>query len=155
MRVLFPLFASLALAGCPYDPHAHRYTTTEPKTADIAGTYVLDELYLPSEVGESRPDIRVSLHADGTFAATNVPPSRMDTPDAKFFTSLVSGTGKWEKDTTGTLDPGNKRIWGVKLRTPDNRFSSANLTGDKPPYGLIFTLGDPDSGDAVILKKQP
>ena len=27
------------------------------------------------------------------------------------------------------------------------------LTGKKPPFGLIFTLGDPDSGDAMMLAR--
>jgi hypothetical protein len=79
----------------------------------------------------------------------------MEEPDKTFSSSLVSGTGKWEMDTIGTLDPGAKRIWGVYLRTPDNRFHAADFTGARPPYGLIFTLGDPDSGYAIILKKKP
>ena len=155
MRALPLILASLTLAGCQYDPHASLYTTTEPKPQDIAGTYVLDTFHLPSEVGTARPQVVVELRADGTFAATNVPPWELREPGTNFFTSLVGGTGKWEKGSTGTLDPGQKTIWGVYLRTPDNRFHPANLTGGKPPYGLIFTLGDPDSGNAVILKRKP
>jgi len=154
MRGVLLFGASLLLAGCQYDPHASLYTTTEPKTEDVLGTYVLDALHLPSECGSARPDIVVELHGDGTFAATNVPLWKLETPGTNFFTSLVSGSGNWEKDTLGTLDPGQKHIWGVYLRTPDNRFHPANFTGDKPPYGLIFTLGDPDSGHAVILKRK-
>src|SRR5262245_16140754 len=119
MRTLLPILASLALTGCQYDPHANLYTTTEPKTADVVGTYILDAFHLPPEVGSARPVVVVELHADGTFAATNVPPWQLGTPGTNFFTSLVSGTGKWEKSTLGTLDPGQKRIWGAYLRTPD------------------------------------
>lgn len=148
------VLASLALVGCG-DPHAGLYTTTEPKAGDVVGTYVADAFHLPPEVGVARPVVQLELRADGTFAAINLPPSNVETPGPDFLKSLSSGTGKWEKDTMGTLDPGHKRIWGVHLRTPDNRFQSANFTGDKPPYGLIFVFGDPDSGHAVILKRKP
>jgi hypothetical protein len=155
MRALPLILAWMILAGCQYDPHASLYTTSEPKAEDIVGTYILDTFHLSPEVGTARPQVLVELRADGTFAATNVPPWELREPGTNFFTSLVNGTGKWEKGSTGTLDPGRKTIWGVNLRTPDNRFHSASFTGDKPPYGLIFTLGDPDSGNAVILKRKP
>lgn len=154
MRTLLLILASLALVGCQYDPHANLYTTSEPKSDDVVGTYVLDTFHLPPQVGSAPQDVVVELHADGTFAATNVPPWMLEDPGTNFFRSLLTGSGKWEKATLGTLDPGQKRIWGVYLRTPDNRFEPANFTGDMPPYGLIFTLGDPDSGYAVILRKK-
>ena len=154
MRTLILLFAALVLAGCQRDPHAYLYTTSEPKTEDIIGTYVLDAYHLPSIVGSARPEVVVELHADGTFAATNVPPLGLHEPSNNFFGSLLSATGKWEKHTTGTLDPGNKRIWGIYLRTPDSKIEPASFTGDKAPYGLIFTIGDPDSGDAMILRRK-
>jgi hypothetical protein len=155
MRTPFLILASLALAGCQYDPHANLYTTTEPMAEDVVGTYVADTFHLPPEVGSTRPEVLVELHADGTFLASNVPPWQLSSPGTNFFASLLSGSGKWEKGSLGTLDPGNKPMWGVYLRTTDNRIHPANFTGDKPPYGLIFTLGDPDSGHAVILKKRP
>ncbi len=161
MRTFWLIFASLVWAGCQYDPHAHLYTTTEPKTEEVVGTYVLKDFHLPREVGSARPEVTVELRADGTFTATNVPPWQLDTPGTNFFALLLSGTGKWEKDTLGAVSSGrkSKSIWGVYLRMPDDgthpRMHPANFTGDKPPYGLIFTLGDPDSGHAVILKRKP
>ncbi|MFN0198761.1 MAG: hypothetical protein ACKVT0_18595 [Planctomycetaceae bacterium] len=154
MRNILLVLAAVILAGCQYDPHGHLYTTSEPKDADIVGTYVLDRFELPADISIAHRDIEVELHVDGTFTATNVPPRNIET-DKAFFASLLSGTGTWEKDAIGTLDPGSKSMWGVYLQTPDDRFHSANFTGDQPPYGLIFTLGDPDSGDAVILKRKP
>jgi hypothetical protein len=154
MRIVLLALVLVALAGCQYDPHADLYTTTEPKTQDIIGSYVLDRYDLPQDISITHRDVEVELHADGTFTATNVPPWKMEGPDKTFSASLLSGTGKWEKDTLGTVDPGSKRIWGVYLRTPGDRFHPAYFTGDKPPYGLIFTLGDPDSGNAVILKRK-
>ena len=154
MRTLLLTLASLAVVGCQYDPHANFYTTNEPKAEEVVGTYVLDAFHLPPEVGSSRPAVVVELHADGTFAATNVPPWELGTPGTNFFTSLLTATGKWERDALATLDAGQKHIWGVQLRTPDSKIHPAYFTGNKPPYGLIFTLGDPDSGHAVILRKK-
>jgi len=152
-KILFGL-VSIVLIGCQHDPHGKLYTTSEPKNGDIVGTYVLDRFDLPIDSSNVRCDVVVELHADGTFAATNVPPWKMEEVNTNFFSQLLNGNGKWEKDTLGTLDPGSKHIWGVYLRTPDNRFHPVKFTGNKPPYGLIFTLGDPDSGHAVLLKKK-
>lgn len=140
--------------GCQYDPHAHLLTTEEPNNNDIVGTYVLDSYYLPNGSNIENCGIKVEIHANGTFSATNIPPWELGTPDANFLSSLISGTGKWEKSVMGTLDPGARKIWGIYLRADSNRFLPADFTGDKFPYGLIFTLGDPDSGYAILLKKQ-
>jgi len=151
-KIIFGLVLIL-LTGCQYDPHANLYTTSEPKAEDIIGTYVLDRLDLPMDTTKTQCDVMVELHTDGTFTATNIPPGKMEDPGTNFFSELVSGSGKWEKRTLGTLD-NSKRIWGIDLQTPDNRFHPASFTGDKPPYGLIFTLGDPDSGYGVLLKRK-
>jgi len=156
-RIRIHLLAALAmaLAACQYDPHAGLYTTTEPRDADIIGTYVLDRFDLPEEITIEHHDVEVELHSDGTFSAKNVPPWELTTPTKEtFFGGLLSGTGRWEKAPIGTLDPGGRQMWGIYLRAPGNEFHPANFTGAKPPYGLIFTLGDPDSGDAVILKRK-
>ena len=153
MRKILFVLIPIALVGCQYDPHANLYTTNEPKVEDSVGTYVLDRFDLPIDTSKVQCDVVVELHADGTFAATNIPPWKMDDVTTNFFSQLLNGSGKWEKDTLGTLDD-SKRIWGVYLRTPDNRFHPVDFTGSKPPYGLIFTLGDPDSGYAVLLKKK-
>ena len=153
MRKMLFAFFLFALAGCQYDPHGDIYTTTEPKVEDIVGTYVLDRFDLPMDTSKIHCDVTVDLHVDGSFNATNIPPWGIGEVHTNFFSLLSSGNGKWEKSALGTLD-GSKRIWGAYLRTPDNRFHPVDFTGDKPPYGLIFTLGDPDSGNAVLLKKK-
>jgi hypothetical protein len=154
LKLFFISFPFVLLAGCQYDPHAHLLTTTEPRPEDIVGTYVLDRFYLPDDVLIKDRNIKVDLRSDGTFTATNIPPWELKDPDNKFFSELLSGEGKWEKDVLGRLDPGSKEIWGIYLRSNHNKFHPAQLTGEKPPYGLIFTLGDPDSGNAILLKKE-
>ena len=144
----------ILLAGCQYDPHGDLYLTTEPKAEDVVGTYVLERFDFPQKITIAHRNVEVELHADGTFTATNVPPWVLGEPDAPFFSTLLSGTGNWEKAKIGILDPGSHPMWGVYLRTPDNRIHPAHFTGKKPPYGLIFTLGDPDSGNAILLKRR-
>ena len=56
---------------------------------------------------------------------------------------------------TIVVDPGAHPIWGVYLRDPADKMMPADFTGKKPPYGLIFQLGDPDSGYAILMKKKP
>jgi len=129
-------------------------TLTEPKPTDLVGVYVVDRFDLPPEVGTRYVDITLELHADGTFTATNVPPWVLDGPTENFFSTLISGSGKWEIATMGQLDPGAHPIWGVFLRDPANKMHPAECTGDQAPYGLMFELGNPDSGDAVLLKKK-
>lgn len=43
--------------------------------------------------------------------------------------------------------------WGVYLESDAVDLDPPGLTGRKPPYGLIYTLGDPDSGDAMIFER--
>lgn len=151
-RCLTPLLA-LTLLSCQYDPHAHLLTTTEPEARDIVGTYVLDRYDLPAASKIKHMPVRLELHADSTFTATNIPPDNPEAPDGSFFSDLLSGTGRWEKAPLGIVDPGSKTIWGVYLRSKEHAFHYAEFTGSQPPYGLIFTLGDPDGGNAVLLRK--
>lgn len=152
MRKLWIMLATFVFAGCQFDPHAHLHTTNEPQNEDVVGTYVLDTLDLHAEAGTVCPEIVVELHADGTFVATNIPRWDGDSPGPDFFTTLIGGNGKWQKALLAVLDRVKKDLWGVYLRSSDHKFHPANFTGNKPPSGLIFTLGDPDCGDAVLLK---
>lgn len=99
----------------------------------------------------------VELLADGRFTANNVPPQSSETPDARLFKKLLSGSGNWRIDSVGGIDNGLGREqthWGVYLESPMVHIEAAGLTGTKPPYGLIFTLGDPDSGQAMFFERR-
>ena len=146
------------LFGCQYDPFAHRYATEKPSEADVAGSYELVQQTVTTQglaAMEGRP-CEVELHANGTFAATNIPPRVLDAPGKDFFHTLISGTGTWRIDKVGSLDNGFgklKPIWGVYLDSNQAEFISANLTRNSSPHGLIFGLGDPDAGQVMILEK--
>jgi hypothetical protein len=98
----------------------------------------------------------VQLAADGTFTATNVPPFVFAAPPISSLTALVSGSGTWQLGGVGGVDNGwgkHKTHWGVHLKSQGARLESLGFSGDKPPYGLIFTIGDPDSGTVMILER--
>lgn len=155
-----PLILTLLLVlGCQYDPHAHLYTTDKPETMDVVGSYVLASQSLaPGGLTALRgKTCSIELRSDGTFVATNVPPWQDGFPHANFFDTLISGSGTWRIGSVGSVDDGRKPLkthWGVYLDSPAARFAAVGLTSPKPPYGLIYTLGDPDSGEALILKRK-
>ena len=143
------------LAGCQFDPHAHLLTPTEPRAEDIPGVYVFDRSYLPRNVEGKPPEMEIELRADGTFKATSVPPWGVGEPGTNFYATFQSGTGKWLKSPMGTVN-GSRHIWGVYLQTAGDELEldAPAFTGDEPPYGLMFTFGDPDSGHALLLKRR-
>jgi len=100
----------------------------------------------------------VELASDGSFVAANVPPSSpLADVDGHIFSKLLGGSGRWRIDAVGGIDNGlahEKTHWGVYLDSPTANIRPAGLTGTKFPYGLVFNLGDPDSGKAMILERQ-
>lgn len=156
------VFLSLvaACSGCQFDPHADLYTTVRPQPADVVGTYRLTrQTVTPDGLAalKGRPCV-VELRDDGTFVAGNVPLATVAGATPDFFSRLVSTSGTWRVDGIGAVASSRQSSethWGVVFDAGPTRMMSAGLTGQKPPYGLIFTLGDPDSGDALILEKAP
>lgn len=158
MRTLLCLLAVAFLQGCQYDPYAHTFTTEKPQTNGVVGRYVLkDQTVVKGGLSamQGRP-CAVDLAADGTFVATNVPPFVFGAPPVTSLSSLVSATGTWRLNSVGGIDNGTGKIkthWGAHLDSQSPQIQSPGFTGDKPPYGLIFTIGDPDSGTVMILER--
>lgn len=159
MRASLLLTLLLSLTGCHYDPHAHLYTTDMPETTNVVGSYVLTSQTLTRDglAALKGKACLIDLRADGTFVATNVPPWQDGFPPTNFFDTLITGSGTWRIESVGSVDDGRKPLkthWGVYLDSPTTKFDSVGLSGAKPPYGLIYTLGDPDSGEALILERK-
>jgi len=155
------MVALLACESCQYDPHAHLYTTRKPSPQDLVGLYKLKRQTVTgdglSALGGKLPV--VELFADGSFTATNVSPRGPKTSvrDQDFWGTLLNASGHWRVGSVGGIDNGVGREethWGVYLDSVAAPVDAAGLTGTKPPYGLIFTLGDPDSGTAMFLERQ-
>ena len=152
------LLLMLVSSACFYqfDPYADLLTTKEPDTADVLGTYVLKEQTLTDENLDFLQGKQATLEisANSTFTTTNFPIwlEKTDITDYKV-NKLLSVTGEWKIGKVGSVSSdGNdiKSIWGIHF---SGEIDSAGLTGDKPPYGLIFTYGDPDNGDVMIFEK--
>jgi hypothetical protein len=142
-------------AGCQYDPHAHCYTTTRPQAADVVGRYKLTSQTVTTgglSVLHGKP-CDIELRADGTFTAVNLPTDTHGSPGTDCFSTLVTGSGNWRIDVVSHGASYETEHWGIEFESPAVKIHSTNLAGQKPPYELIFTLGDPDSGDAMIFEK--
>lgn len=158
MRAALFLTLLLVGTGCQYDPHAHIYTTDKPETTNVVGSYVLASQTFTRDglAALQGRTCLIELRADGTFVATNVPPWQSGFPSTNFFNTLISGSGTWRIDSVGSVDDGQKPLkthWGVYLDSPTIKFDAPGLSSPKPPYGLIYTLGDPDGGEALILER--
>lgn len=144
------ILVTLACLG-PYDPYAHLLTTKEPDTADVTGLYILTEQTLTE--GKLNflqgKQATIELKPDGTATLSNFP-LWLELGMSYKFDRFLSGTDRWQVERVGLLSSGDD-IWGIGF----SQITSASLTGDQPPYGLIFTYGDPDSGDVMIFEKVP
>ena len=160
MRTMLLLALMVLIQGCQYDPHAQLYTTDKPQESDVVGRYTLTSQSVKRDglaVMQGHPCF-IELRADGTFIATNVPPLLLDSPGTNFFSTLISGSGTWHLDSVGSVGGGagttTKTWWGVDLDSTVTRYQHVGLSGAKSPYGLIYTLGDPDEGMSLILEKK-
>ncbi|CAN5916871.1 hypothetical protein BH11VER1_BH11VER1_22140 [soil metagenome] len=163
--MLMLLALLLTVAGCKQDPVDESLTLTEPDELDLVGTYEIDKLRLPVELADLKLDTRLELMGDGRFNARNIPPSSSGdhAPAANFSHTLTSATGIWNKRKSSILKPAQAPVWGIHLADrpytaanvngPRNEWLSVRCTGQAPPFGILFQLGDPDHGYSIHLKR--
>jgi hypothetical protein len=156
MRAVLVLALMLLAAGCQHDPYAHLLTTVRPEPSEVVGRYTLVKQTVTAgdlAALDGRLCV-VDLRADGTFSADRVP-TVVDVPADNVFNTLVSVHGSWRVDSVGSVDNGwsAKTHWGIYLDSGTAMLVPAGLTGQKAPYGLIFTFGDPDGGKAMFLER--
>lgn len=149
----------LLISGCQFDPNVDFYTTTEPAVADVVGRYTLtNQSVAPGGSALLTDNLSViELRGDGTFTATNVPPSGSDPRDDKFFEKLITDSGTWTIDAVGSIANGDhppKKHWGISFNATQFDIMPVGLTGSGSPFGLIFTLGDPDGGHVMVLERE-
>lgn len=148
----------LLLAGCQYDPYAHLYTTEKPNDADVTGRYDISEQTLTTDglaFLKGKP-CSIEIRADHTFYVTNLPIWRETRPVEYTLEVLKTRSGTWTIETAGSISDGSgpsKTAWGISLAASGSALGHVTFTGKKPPYGLIFGYGDPDSGSAMRFEK--
>jgi len=155
------ILAAALASGCGQDPvvtaarKRHRdYVGTEPKAADVVGTYVLsDQTVVPGGVSAvGGRHCRLDVFADGTFSIKNYPRS-----SGGRFSSFQSTTGTWRLATIGTsygYGPNPKECWGFQFYGAGERIDPTAFTGPEQPYGLLTILGDPDSNRTIRFKRK-
>jgi hypothetical protein len=146
----------LCLAGCQQDPYGWAYTTKKPDAADLVGNYAPDDatLKLIAEHGHYPPrPASIVLDASGRVTVTDIPDWWL-TDLGRSQGGFDSGSGTW------SVQPHQE--WWIIGATFDsmNGFASQNhrsgglvtgfgLVGERPPYKIHLTLGDPDDGQAM------
>lgn len=156
----FLILALVILAGCQYDPYTSVYTTTQPKTNDVVGVYVPDTntVALISKEGHYGPaSPSITLLDDGTIIITNIPDWWLTFGEPRG--GFDSGRGTWSiqkhqdwwvlsvgfTDTTQFASLTNK---------PGGLGTEMMLVGEKPPYKIHLTVGDPDAGRGMEFEKK-
>jgi hypothetical protein len=164
------LFASFA--SCQGDPYASEYTTEEPLTRDVVGSYefqmqtVDDSLNEKFRIGQ-KPVIIISPNHTFTMHRMPVFKSVTFTVDVGPATDKlglqnykserpITVSGKWKLQLVGTEGEGQnlKKHWGIFFDSVPVMISSAGLLGPKMPRALIFVFGKPTDGKVMILSKK-
>ena len=155
------LFSLAVLPGCPHDPYAHSYTSAKPSESDLVGTYLLSEesSRLVAERGgyEKRP-ASIILEDKGVLRFANVP-DWWNTSFGKPGGQFDSAVGRWK------VERKQDRWWALGITFPrESPLASVGgspvvfcawimLVGERPPYVLHLSIGDPDEGDAMQFVK--
>lgn len=153
MRRYTVVLLMLATTACQYDPFAHEFTKVRPETGKLVGVYELDDEsteMLRRKYKLVPPTSKFVLRSDGTFSISEVPTCWREPTECSSATESADGTWQVKK-----LD----EWWEVRLRCtkiqgePSDYGLGAHVRGDRPPQLLHFTVGDPDSGEALAFRK--
>lgn len=156
--VFLPVLALISSACfCQHDPYAHLFATQRPSSENVVGVYILKEQTLSTgglNFIQGQP-ATIELLDDGTYTVTNFPLWKEIGATEYEFKSLLTMTGTWQIEAVGTVSNSaeSTTAWGIVFE-PALDDSVANLMNNEPPHGLIFTYGDPDSGDVMIFEKE-
>ena len=162
--VTLTLLAVLALSGCQYDPHTREYpaseTTPKPRVQDLSGTYFPTpeaQAFIKNQGHYPSAKTFIVLSRNGTFRFSNVPDC-WHTESGDSHGKFDSGSGRWTIENY-------QEWWDVGLnftnttgfhseKLPNGLTTGIQLIGQKPPYRLHLTVGDPDGGKALDFERQ-
>lgn len=138
-------------AGCQFDPYGSDYTKVQPTREDVAGIYKVDPKTVNSFKAQHGVDpaaAEINLKPDGSFELKEMPACWLAVTCAG---RLQSASGTWSIQK-------HQEWWALSLETREldgrkhGHYSEAMLRGEKRPYLVHFTIGDPDSGQALVLE---
>lgn len=145
----------LCLVSCQFNPFASEFTSVRPNEQQLVASYAPDRETrdrLASQLNITiHPQCRLELRRDHTFTATNLPDCWFSN-EIDCAPGLVTFSGEWTVSE-------NQEWWAVDLRARSINGVArdfqlpAMVRGDRPPYILHLTIGDPDSGNAVAFER--
>jgi hypothetical protein len=144
-----------AFAGCQFNPYADDLTTNHPSFKDIIGTYIFEKQTLVSILKDKKAGAaKIVIYSDSTYRAINVADfeGKIGFQD----NGIINKTGKWNIETVGGIANGSggvDNVWGIALTSMPENLQHIGFMGEKPPYKLIVTYGDPDTGAVMIFRK--
>jgi hypothetical protein len=156
LQIIVSLFS--ILVGCNRDPYATEYTTEEPLTRDVVGSYEFQMQTVDAELNEkfrSGPKPVIIISPNHTFMMHRMPMLK-SVALAGDAGKPITISGKWKLQLVGTDDDGKdpKNHWGIVFDNVPVTISSAGLLGPKNPRSLIFVFGEASEGKVMILTKK-
>lgn len=147
----------VGLTGCQLDPWNDGFVTRKVRDSKIVGKYVMDaqSQKLSIRVPGSDAVFPVSSSAQIVFSADHNA-QFIKVPDYIGTDSCsITGRGSWQLEKRGKFTVVLARIVNEEKGSPcKGDFGyEVMLYGDRPPYKLNITIGDPDSGAAVQFEK--
>ena len=136
------------------------FTTEKPNMKDIYGEYKLSEKTKKelniSEIESQK--IKIRFYDDGIFEFENYPQNEY----SKNFTDFhnINAKGKWKMELNQNnwiLSLNFEKIINSKTGNEENDkyfYTSYNLIGDSPPYGIYSLIGDPDNWEGIKMEKK-
>jgi len=150
-------FTIIAIATACYSPYADESLIVKPKKEDVVGNYVFGFQTVDNSLDkEQLRKGRLEIKGDGTFNIVKLPALEIVKPRT-YKWAITSLSGTWTIETIGTIDfgaGGLKQHWGLILDSAPDELKYAGLMGKEKPIGIMFTFGDPDSGEVVMLEKK-
>ena len=151
---------SICLAGCQYDPHTASYTTTQPKPEDLVGVYAPDQTTtnLIAREGRYRQfPASISLSAGGALTITNIP-DWWGTDFGRPLGGFDAGRGTWsvvqhQRWWAVSVDFESTAQFASRQHRAETLGTSFMLVGERPPYKIHLTVGDPDEGRAMQFER--
>jgi hypothetical protein len=157
-KALMLVASILILNGCQRDPYANEYTTDEPLTRDVVGSYEFQMQTVDSELNEkfrSGPKPVIIISPNHTFTMHRMPMFKSVTL-AGDTGKTITLSGKWKLQLVSADDESKDltKHWGIVFDNAPVTISSAGLLGPKSPRSLIFVFGKASEGKVMILNKK-
>jgi hypothetical protein len=148
--LIFFCSSSIFFQGC-FD-YFDLLTAIKPKVEDVVGKYQLKTHTSGGLASLKGKACFIELGANGKFEAKNILPSNYNSfmqTSEEIFSKLINASGTWE------IGPGavNQTAWEIDFKSDSSKAASIYIMGKKPPYSLIYIVGDPDTCEVMIFEK--